>query len=146
MWDLPVAFYFSVVFPGSLELEFKEVSGLSVELEYETVAEGGVNYFEHKLPKKSKHGNLVLKRALQPIAFSLIEIWIKSTIEYGFSVPIIPVPISIFLKNAQGIPIRGWACTNAYPVKWETDSLDSEKNTVLIETIEFAYQELIRLM
>lgn len=65
-WDLPVAFYFSVRL-GFLELPFKEVSGLQVELELETIPEGGVNTHQHRLPKQLKHGNLVLKRALQPV-------------------------------------------------------------------------------
>jgi phage tail-like protein len=83
LWDLPVAFYFSV-FIGGIELPFKEVSGLSTEMETENIGEGGVNDFEHKLPKQIKQRNLVLKRALAPVSSNDVK-WIKQWLECDFS-------------------------------------------------------------
>ena len=39
-WELPVAFYFQVKI-GNEEFAFKEVTGLSAEIETEPVKEGG---------------------------------------------------------------------------------------------------------
>ncbi|WP_430406312.1 phage tail protein [Fluviicola sp.] len=60
-WELPVAFYFQVKI-GNEEFAFKEVTGLSAEIETESVKEGGMNEFTYLLPKQLKHGNLSLKR------------------------------------------------------------------------------------
>ncbi len=144
--DFPVAFYFKVSFlTGLHELPFKEVSGLSAEMELETLQEGGSNHIELRVPKQVKHGNLVLKRALAPLSDSL-EIWIKSCMEGGLILPIVPDNIIIYLLDADGNPLRGWMCTFAYPIKWSIDSFDAEKNSLMIESIEFAYQDLIRLL
>ena len=37
----PVAFYFNVTFEGLIETSFQEVSGLQLEMETETIKEGG---------------------------------------------------------------------------------------------------------
>ncbi|MCC8143663.1 MAG: phage tail protein [Tannerellaceae bacterium] len=142
-WDLPVAFYFSVQL-GFLELPFKEVSGLQVEMELETIPEGSVNTYQHRLPKQLKHSNLVLKRALRPV-ISTDVLWIKGILESDFSGSFLPQDIFISLMNEKGFPTYNWICTGAFPIKWDTEALDSQKNSVLIETIEFSYAQLIRL-
>jgi len=141
-WELPVVFYFQVKI-GNEEFAFKEVSGLSTEMETEPVNEGGVNNYVHLLPKQIKHGNLVLKRALMPTKRNDV-VWIKKIMEGDFSVPIQTRSVVINLLESEGDPIYTWSCENAYPVKWEVDSLDSEKNSILIETLELAYTTIKR--
>ncbi len=66
-WFLPAAFYFSVKLQGEPrigEVAFREVSGLSAEMEFEEVACGGMNDHKLLLPKGVKHANVVLKRAM----------------------------------------------------------------------------------
>jgi phage tail-like protein len=142
LWDLPVAFYFSVFIDG-IELPFKEVSGLSVEMETENIREGGVNDFEHKLPKQIKQRNLVLKRALAPLSSNDVK-WIRQWLECDFSIFPATKNIVVSLLDADGNPKSSWTCTCAYPVKWEAESFDSEKNSLAIESLEFVYQKLIR--
>lgn len=143
-YQLPVSFYFKVIIDKvSIPLSFKEVSGLTTERELENVQEGGVNNFEHKLPKQAKHNNLILKRALSPVKNQDV-LWIKHIMEGDFAQAIVPRNIQVQLMNPKKEPIYTWFCTKAYPVKWEVEALDSEKNSVLIENIEFAYQTLIR--
>lgn len=64
----PVGFHFLVEFEGlgteSKDHQFQSVSGLSVDIETEEIAEGGENRFKHKFPVKTKYPNLVLKRGL----------------------------------------------------------------------------------
>lgn len=145
-WNLPVAFHFQVEFLDDQSLgiiPFKEVSGLNTEVELETINEGGVNDFEHKLPKQIKHSNLILKGAVASLDSKLVE-WAKNILEGNFNFPIIPKDIKISLLNEKQLPIYNWVCHRAYPVKWEVDSLDSEKNSILIETFELTYQTLKR--
>lgn len=144
----PSAFYFKVVFSATLGLtdtSFKEVSGISKEIITEDVAEGGENGFVHKLPKAVKHPRLVLKRGIAPITSPLV-IWCKSIMDGELNMPICSMPIMVYLMNENKIPIRGWAFTNAYPVKWDVESFGSLKNEVAIESIEFEYQSSSRII
>jgi len=138
--DLPVSFYFQVEFENETAVPFKEVSGLSVELETETIQEGGVNEHDYKLPKQIKHANLVLKRALLPLSNSL-ETWICNCLGNDFSQSIVTKNISVKLLDEKGEPLRGWVCSGAYPVKWDIESFEAEKNAVVIESVEFTYLE-----
>lgn len=141
-WELPVAFYFQVKI-GNEEFAFKEVSGLSTEIETEPVKEGGVNNFSYLLPKQVKHGNLTLKRALNPVNRNDVT-WIRKIMEGDFSQPIVPRDILINLLGQDGKPLYTWTCASAYPVKWDVANLDSMSNEILLETIEFAYTTIKR--
>lgn len=142
-WELPVAFYFQVTI-GNYEYAFKEVSGLTAEMEIEPIREGGVNNYVHHLPKSMKHNNLVLKRALHPVKQEDVK-WIQRILEGNLELLLSTKNILVKLLDSNGLAIYTWSCENAYPVKWEVDNLDAEKNGVLIETMEFAYSQLKRL-
>lgn len=143
---LPVAFYFQVDFQGDPPIRivaFKEVSGLSAEMELETVNEGGENTYKIKLPKGVKHGNLVMKRLVSP-ADSNLGLWIKDALEGGFAQPVKPRNVVVYLMNENKDPVHIWFCENCYPVKWEAEGFDAEKNTVAIESLELVYNKLTR--
>ena len=64
-----VGFHFRVEFQGISEAQtidtyFQEVSGLSFDIDKETVKEGGENRFSYQLPTRANYPNLVLKRGL----------------------------------------------------------------------------------
>lgn len=139
-WNLPVAFYFQVSFegsPGIGKVAFKEVSGLRTELEVETVTEGGNNGIELKLPKPARHGTVVLKRAVIPFMHTFGK-WVWATLEGGLEKPVVPYILNISLMNKKNEPLYTWECTGCYPVKWECESLVSDKNEVAIESVELA--------
>lgn len=142
MWDLSIAFYFNVAIGGAV-FPFREVSGLSSEMETETIREGGVNDLEHRLPVRVKHGNLVMKRALTPVSSDDVK-WIRQWIENDFSVFPDTKDIVVSLLDADGNARSSWTCTRAYPVKWEIGTLGAERNEVLIESLEFVCQKLKR--
>lgn len=142
-WELPVAFYFQVLMQGT-EFSFKEVSGLTTELETETITEGGNNDYSYVVPKQVKHGNLVLKRALKPLNQDEVK-WLSTFFNGSLTFPVSTVSITINLLQKDGKPLYSWNCHNAYPVKWETEPLDSEKNNILIETLEFTYTTIERV-
>ncbi|MEO0408411.1 MAG: phage tail protein, partial [Cyanobacteria bacterium P01_A01_bin.135] len=64
----PVSFFFDVIFQevpfgkDAVETRFQSVTGLSVDMQTETLKEGGENRFEHILPVRTKYSPLVLKR------------------------------------------------------------------------------------
>lgn len=144
----PSAFYFKVVFSATLgmsDTSFQEVSGISAEIETETITEGGENRYQHHLPKGVKHPLLELKRGIAS-ATSPLVIWCRSVFEMDFVIPIVPMPIAVYLMNENQIPIRAWTFANAFPVKWEVESFGSTKNEVAIEKIALSYTYSNRLI
>lgn len=145
-WEPPVSFYFKVVFQGAPKIEdagFMEVSGIKEEMEVVELQEGGENDYFHQIPKRMKHGNLVLKRALEGLD-SVLETWIRDTLEGGFARKIKPRNIVVMLLDANGKALRCWWCSHAYPVKWEVSTFNSQDNKLVIETLELCYNMLER--
>lgn len=146
VWVPPVSFYFKIVFQGApkiVDSAFLEVSGLREEMEVTEVQEGGENDYFHRVPKRVKHGNLVLKRALEPLDNSL-EKWVKDTLEGGFARKIKPRNVVVMLLGADGKAARCWWCSHAYPVKWEVSGFNAQDNKLAIETLELCYNLLER--
>ena len=129
----PVAFYFNVTFEGLIETSFQEVSGLQLE-----------NSFSYQVPTRRKHGNLVLKRSLMPLPH-VLETYVVKVLENNGSAQIVPVNLTISLLDAGHFPLNNWSVLNAYPVKWDISALNSQKNELVIETLEMAYTNLIRM-
>jgi phage tail-like protein len=152
----PTCFHFKVEFndvdgAGSdTEQRFQEVSGLSVEVETETLREGGENRFEYKLPKRAKYPNLVLKRGL--LKGTAFLDWFKSALyAYFFAITIPPLDfkpsdILITLLDESDQPVAVWNVVQAYPLKWSMSDLRSSENAVVVESMELAYQYFERKM
>ena len=141
----PVAFHFKVMFDSSGEdTSFQEVSGISSEIEVESVVEGGENRFVHQLPVSVKHSNLELKRGLASLDSPLVK-WCKETMERDFIKPIETRSVNVYLMDEKHQPIRGWRFESAYPVKWEIESFNSTKNEVAIEKIVLSFSYSTRI-
>lgn len=131
----PLGFHFKVEFSNlKSEFEFQSVSGLTIELETEQIAEGGENRFKHKLPVRTRFPNLVLKRGLLTDS-SLIK-WCREAVE-DFNIT--PTDITISLLNENHEPLMTWNVVHAYPLKWSMADFNAEENKLVIETIELAY-------
>lgn len=141
-----VAFYFNVTIGGSgsgVDASFQDISGLSAEMETETYVEGGGNAFGYRLPKGIKYQNLVLSRSIAPASSALIK-WCKAVLEGGLAGSIETKTLTVSLLGPDGQPLHTWTFAGAFPVKWQADSFNSQKNDVAIEKIEFAYTGLTR--
>src|SRR5947209_4150609 len=57
---------FFVEVDGLLVAGFSECSGISIETEIEEYKEGRLNVYTHKLPTRTKYGNITLKRGIDP--------------------------------------------------------------------------------
>ena len=150
-YPLP-AFHFSVAIAGpgmglqaqqSLDTSFSEVSGLEASLELEDVREGGQARYVHRLPTGTKYGPLVLKRGLM-LYPSYLAVWAAQTIGTDFQNPIETNTLVIMLLGPDHIPRFGWNVKDAWPVRWDWGSLNSTRNEIIVETLEFAHSGIQR--
>lgn len=140
--DLLTGFYFSFSITGqgtSSDAAFQEVTGLSKTLNVEEVASGGENRFKYRLPTQVSFENLTLKRGIVLLSSPLID-WCQQTLDNGLAMAIQPKDVIVQLLNGDGQPCQTWTFVKAYPVKWSVSELSSEKNALLIETVELAFQ------
>jgi len=145
-YKFPVGFHFKVEFEGikaqNKNHQFQSVSGLSIDLETEEIAEGGENRFKHKIPVRTKFPNLVLKRGM--LTDSEVIKWCKDAL-MNFVFEPIDLTVSLLEKDPDGnakseaIPLQTWNIVNAYPVKWNVSDFNAEDNKYVIETLELSY-------
>ncbi|MEM0997100.1 MAG: phage tail protein [Bacteroidota bacterium] len=142
----PLGFHFRVVWEGiagagegTIDSNFKEVTGLTVEREVQKFQEGGVNGFQHSLPKPAKYPNLVLKRGMA-LSGSLIEWLTKATEQFEIE----PVDLNVILLDYEHKPLVNWNVKRAWPIKWETSGFNASGSEVVIESIELTYQNFTR--
>lgn len=135
----PVGFYFSVAFdlPGmsQTDIRFSDVGGLSMELEQETVSEGGENRFSHKLPLRASYPDLILKRGL--VSDSKLREWCRKAIQ---DFDIAPITVWLNLLNEEGEPLKSYSFINAWPKKWSCSDYNAQASEVVVETLELSYQ------
>lgn len=144
----PVAFSFRVVFAENGlkdETSFQEVSGIGGEMQVEEVVEGGETRFVHRLPTGVKYKPLVLKRGVAP-AKSALATWCRATLEGGLGRQVSTVPLTVYLLDEEGNPLRAWLFADAYPTQWEIGNFDAMNNAVAIETITLSYTYSTRLL
>lgn len=133
-----VGYHFLVVFEvfpqTPVDARFREVSGLSVTMQTESIKEGGENRFTHKLPVRSSYSDVTLKRGLFNTA--LLTEWCRQAIEnYDFK----PVNVLITLQDENHVPVFGWYLINAYPTKWEVTGLNAESSQIAVESLTLSY-------
>ncbi len=138
MNDYPFpSFHFLVNFelpPLPVDMRFQDVSGLTVEAQYETYKSGGQNGFEYRLPNRPRYSDLVLKRGYPLV--SGVTAWMIDAFEnYNYQ----PTNLTISLLDEEHIPVSSWYIINALPVRWELSSLNAEESRILIETMTLRY-------
>ena len=134
----PVGFHFKVEFSvgdaNDHDARFMEVSGITQSMDTEQLKEGGNNLFTYKLPTRGNFGNLTLKRGMN--VDSGIVAWIQRCLDdQEFE----SATVTVSLLNEEQEDIARWDFFRAYPVKWDTSSLDAKKNDIVVETLELAY-------
>lgn len=133
----PVGFYFKVEFiniGNDNDTRFQNVGGLNMELEVENIKEGGQNLFEHKIPGRSKFSDLTLKRGL--LLDSEVIKWVKSAL---YDREFMPASMNIHLLNNEHDPLLTWKIFKAWPRKWNVSDLNATENSIMVETLEIAY-------
>lgn len=138
----PIGFFFKVKIDGIPEVEFQEVSGLSMTLETLPVKEGGQNRFTHQLPVRTTSDKLVLKRGL--MVNSQLANWCKAALE-DFSFSPKDIEISLLDFTAQDNILITWQVVRAFPTKWTVSNFNASNNEVAIETLELQYQHFTKV-
>ena len=137
----PVGFHFQVEInlpdagPEDRETRFQEVGGLNKTLELEEWKEGGENRFAHRFPNPAKYSNIVLKRGM--LTKSEMIKWCFDAIDnFIFK----PADMTITLLNEEHKPLSTWNVSKAYPVKWSTSDFKAQDNSIVVESLELAFQ------
>lgn len=142
----PASFFFRVDFEDEklkVEISFQSVTGLSVDMQTETLKEGGENRFEHILPVRTKYNALVLKRGL--LQDSEIIKWCMDAIlnfdirPLNLLVNLLHVDDSNPNDSTKSEPLMRWKVINAWPKKWSVSEFNAEQNSMAIETLELNY-------
>lgn len=119
---------------------FTEVSGLSVQLDVEELAEGGQNAFTHKLLGRMKWPNIVLKRGLTDTD-ALFQ-WVMQCSGAGLTLEknkVKPLDGKISVLDAKGQRVRTWTILKAKPVKWTGPRLAASSRDLAIEELEVCH-------
>jgi phage tail-like protein len=139
--DPPFAGKFVFTVDGLTIGAFTEVSGLSVQIEVEELAEGGQNQYTHKLPGRMKWPNLVLKRGITNT--DNLFAWFAKSSGDGFSGNGNRIERhngAVTLMNAAGKAVRTWKFTGAYPVKWSGPKLAASARDLAVEELEVCHR------
>lgn len=132
-------FHFSVVFELPLQfpndVQFQEVTGLTVSTEFDAWPEGGENRFSHQLPKHLQFGELVLKRG-KFLGSGVLQ-WARQAME-DFEYK--PVNVMISLLNDQHLPLYNWYVVNAIPKRLEVSGFNAMTSELIVETLALQYQ------
>jgi phage tail-like protein len=138
--DPPFVGRFTFNVDGLVIGAFTEVSGLSVQIETEELAEGGQNQYTHKLPGRMKWPNLVLKRGITDTD-NLFE-WFQKCSGDGLAAQHNTIERhngSISLLDAAGKTVRRWNFLDAYPVKWTGPRLAATSRDLAVEELEVCH-------
>ena len=119
---------------------FSECSAITVETETFDYAEGGENTFVHRLPVRTKYGNITLKRGLDS-GQDLYHWFMRCIRQSGQRLERKNVTITIYDSELR--PVETFQLHGAYPVKWTGPDLKADAGAVAIETLEFAHNGLL---
>ncbi|MBL8350896.1 MAG: phage tail protein [Burkholderiaceae bacterium] len=132
-----VLFMAGGVVPNPLDLRFSKVSGLSMTVETEALAEGGQNLYTQQLPRSVSHGNLVLERGM--VVGSPLNIEFNASLS---TFKFVTSNVLVTLLSEDGLPMAAWLFMKAWPVKWSTSDLDATTPGLVIDTMELAYARM----
>ena len=119
------------------DIRFQSVTGLDVQLEKETIKEGGENRFEHGVVVRSKYTSLTLKRGMLTPKDSGLTKWFQDAFQNLVVVPI--AKVNVELLNEGHDVLMQWELSHVWPLSWKVAELNAERGEVLIETLELNY-------
>src|ERR1051325_9580397 len=103
---------FYVKIDGMTSAVFTEMSGLQLETVITEYEEGGNNHFVHRLPGRTKIGNLTLKRGV--VASNEFFTWYNEILQGKLKFR----HVDVVMFDEAGKEVAKWSFANAFPVKW----------------------------
>ena len=131
-----VFFFAGGAIPNPIDIRFQKVSGLSSEVDTESVREGGQNLYTQRLPVGVRYNNLVLERGM--------VVGSPLNVEFNVAMSLFKFAASnvlVTLLDESKAPLAAWLFMKAYPVKWSTSDLAAEPGLV-VDTMELAYTRM----
>lgn len=133
---LTPAFRFVVAIDGVPLAAFTECTLPTMEMDVESLKEGGLNTYVHQLPGSRKAATITLKNGVG-VARVLLALYRKA-----LSGKPVRVHVTVTLLSALLVPIMVLDIKDACPVKWTGPQLKTDDNTVAIQTLELACGEV----
>ncbi len=127
------SYRFYVEIAGVPQAVFTEVSGLQIETEITEYEEGGNNDFVHRLPGRTKIGNITLKRGMTS-SNELLQWFLK--IARG---SIDRRNVTVIMYDSAGRELFRWNFIEAYPVKWTGPQFAAASTEAAVETLELTH-------
>ena len=125
---------FKVILNG-MPLGFSKVSNISATMEFETVAEGGLNDRVHYLPKpRQSLDKLVLEYGIASGELLRTTLTAGSELSMGIVIMVMP--------ESGMIPTATYEADWGIVTKWEIDTLDALESGVLIKRVEISHKGL----
>jgi phage tail-like protein len=132
------SFNFLVEIEGILVGGFSECTGLQVEVEITSYAEGGFNDYEHHFRGRTRYPPLTLKHGLTPIEG--LWSWHQDVVQGN----VVRRNGTIYLLNRMHIPVLWWNFKGAFPIKWTGPDLRADSSSVAFESVELVHQGFSR--
>lgn len=118
---------------------FTECSGLEVSTEVLSYPEGGVNGYLHRLPTRTSHADLTLKRGL--LIATDLWLWIKKVSEGEYQ----RKDGAVVMLTQTGIPAQIWTFKRGLPLRWSGPSLSATQDGVATESLTITHEGLGQL-
>ena len=121
-------YHFRVEIDGLDAGRFREVDGLSIELEVNEF-QNGDDPLIRKRPGRVKYGDITLKKGY--VASSILNDWIEEArfSSGGFT----RKTVAIVLQDSKENEIKRWNLFETFPRSWKMSSLDGKGNDILTE-------------
>lgn len=119
---------------------FREVRGLSVNVETVTIREGGENGFAHQVPGRMSWPHLVFRRGVVQ-SDALFE-WLQKSSGEGFAANNNQLTRSsgaVTAMSGDGTRLRAWEFDGVFAVRWSGPEFNADANTPLEEELEVAH-------
>jgi len=129
------AFRFLVQIDGINEAVFSECTLPSVEWEVLEIKEGGKNEFVHQLPGRRKAAKVTLKTGL---GTSGLLAWYKKCMSESWD----RRKVTVRWLDLTHEEIMTWQLQGAFPTKWSSPNFKTDDNSIALETLELACEEI----
>lgn len=119
---------------------FREISGLQVDVDVESLEEGGENGFVHKFSGRMTWPNLVLKRGITKE--DVLMAWLNDSVGTGMATrngKVKRTSAAITLIASDGTRLRSWNVADAIPIRWAGPTFSADATDAAVEEVEIAH-------
>jgi phage tail-like protein len=135
--DPLLAYQFWVELESDLIAGFTECTGLEAETEVFDWLEGGDNTSVLRFPGRTRYSNITLKHGFTESPD--LWLWFMRVMRGTFE----RRPLTVILLDPEGVRVRAWNFSHAFPVRWAAEGLRADARSAAIESVEFCHEGII---